>query len=477
VRLPLLISAPRRADPSSFFPRLPASDSLQVALYFTGAPGSNAKPTVGRGVCSMQNLVGQVPTELDNVAPSAWKWTASVANAADGIYEFVVGNVSTWPASDSSGAPAHLLVRKGLADNVMVFTEAADYSDSLLLGSAGAYKLNNTAVGANRMRYSGTYGVDWSDWMPYASEVDLPDSVFAGQFWDGQHIQVQYHSDVSGSSAPMVQGDVDFTGGQRRFPKLLARGDFNQFGYDQGVQADLEQKGSKGEWQLPLMTFWPSSIQLSVYGYDDFFLGDTDGDGVLDRLPPNSLSSNFLNMTAPPKQALGWTLLVDDHTGRWTLQPRGHSVVSLICWILLVLIPPLTAFITAAGFRKRFYAIKINKYGVKASKGGYKETEKDARLADGQKVIGWPEDPVRLRCPPLPPPAPHPAAALSPTRLPLFLPAEQAAQDHHRDARVRDSRLEDQSQDRRPRRHVEADGCAQPLPPFFLFPSERGSAC
>ena len=384
----------------------PCSDSLQVRLYFTGAPGSNAQPTVGRGVFGMRDLVGQVPTELDNVAPSAWKWTATVSNAADGIYEFVVGNVSTYPASDYSGAPAHLLVRKGRSDNVMVFTEAADYNDQLLLGSPGSYKLNNTAVGADLMRYSGTYGVNWTDWMRYETEVDLPDSVFEGKFWDGQHIQVQYHSNVSGSSAPMVQGDLDFTGGQRRFPKLLARGDFNQFGYDQGVQADLEQKGTKGEWQLPLMSFWPSSVQLSVYGYDDFFLGDTDGDGVLDRLPPNSLSSNFLNMTAPPKHALGWTLLVNDHTGRWTLQPRGHSWVSLVCWILLIIIPPLTALITAASFRKRFYAIKINKYGVKAAKGSYKETEKDARLADGQKVIGWPEDPVRPLRPDLSPEAP-----------------------------------------------------------------------
>jgi len=38
---------------------------------------------------------------------------------------------------------------------------------------------------------------------------------------------------------------------------------------------------------------WPSYVQLNVYGFDDFFFGDADGDGVLDRLPPNSLSESF----------------------------------------------------------------------------------------------------------------------------------------------------------------------------------------
>ncbi len=37
-----------------------------------------------------------------------------------------------------------------------------------------------------------------------------------------------------------------------------------------------------------MMARWPSNVQLNVFGYDTYFYGDTDGDGVLDRLPPNS---------------------------------------------------------------------------------------------------------------------------------------------------------------------------------------------
>lgn len=40
-----------------------------------------------------------------------------------------------------------------------------------------------------------------------------------------------------------------------------------------------------------IMARWPTYVQLNVYGYDDYFYGDTDGDGVMDRLPPNSAGS------------------------------------------------------------------------------------------------------------------------------------------------------------------------------------------
>jgi len=56
--------------------------------------------------------------------------------------------------SDSSGSSlssqvtAHLMVRKGAIDNVMVWTVQADYSKTLLTGSAGSWTLNHAAAGA-----------------------------------------------------------------------------------------------------------------------------------------------------------------------------------------------------------------------------------------------------------------------------------------------------------------------------------------
>lgn len=160
---------------------------------------------------------------------------------------------------------------------------------------------------------------------------------------------VQYYSDTSGSAAPVVHADSpSYTGGERRVPKILARGSYNQFGFDQGVPASFKQKGEAGDWHLPvspslplslflclpdpglsdlrfvllllqIMTRWPSFIQMNVFGFDDYFFGDADGDGVIDRLPPNSLSpSSRIIRRPPPSTSLTRTSLTP-------FQPRTTS--------------------------------------------------------------------------------------------------------------------------------------------------------
>lgn len=70
-----------------------------------------------------------------------------------------------------------------------------------------------------------------------------------------------------------------------------------QFGYDQGVPATFKAT-EDGTWTLPVMDRWPSLIQVNIFGFDDYFLGDADGDGVIDRLPPNSLTANYFNSSS-----------------------------------------------------------------------------------------------------------------------------------------------------------------------------------
>ena len=43
----------------------------------------------------------------------------------------------------------------------------------------------------------------------------------------------------------------------------------------------------KGKWELEAMDNWPACLQLNAFGCDGYFDGGTDGDGILDRLPPN----------------------------------------------------------------------------------------------------------------------------------------------------------------------------------------------
>ena len=160
-------------------------------------------------------------------------------------------------------------------------------------------------------------------------------------------------------------------------------------------------------WELDIMAGWPSSIQLNVYDFDDYFYGDTDGDGVLDRLPPNSLAINLVNMTAPPKPHLSWTLIVDDSKMSWSLEPRGFSTVSAILYGLLLFIPFATALVAAYVFMLSHYGIKYNQFGVISK--GYQSLSKDDDDSKSfgeilgfsshkqKEIIGWPEDKKKRR--------------------------------------------------------------------------------
>jgi alpha-1,3-glucan synthase len=46
----------------------------------------------------------------------------------------------------------------------------------------------------------------------------------------------------------------------------------------------MNQNGN-GQWELEITSSWPAYVQLNVWGFDDFYYGDTDGDGVLNRPP------------------------------------------------------------------------------------------------------------------------------------------------------------------------------------------------
>lgn len=66
-------------------------------------------------------------------------------------------------------------------------------------------------------------------------------------------------------------------------------------------------------------------------------------------------------MVAPPRNKLTYTLLVNDKTLKWSLQPRGHTVVNILIFVLLLVIPPATALLTVSLFKARFYAIKVRR--------------------------------------------------------------------------------------------------------------------
>lgn len=61
----------------------------------------------------------------------------------------------------------------------------------------------------------------------------------------------------------------------RRAPPLLARGPYNEWGFDKGLTNQLDHHAD-GKWELEILALWPSYIQLNVSGNANYFYEDTD---------------------------------------------------------------------------------------------------------------------------------------------------------------------------------------------------------
>lgn len=213
-----------------------------------------------------------------------------------------------------------------------------------------------------------------------------------------------------------MHADYDYSGHKRRVPQFLARGPFNEWGYDLGITSEMTQNDD-GLWELEIMATWPTYVQLNVFGFDNYYYGDTDGDGIMDRLPPNTAAPNYLNMSAPPKPHLAWSLLVNDSTLAWSLKPRGQASVGATMYALLLAIPLITGSLAVVIFMWSFYGIKHNQYGVKTKSHrnyfpilglGNKSTsdlKDDTPMTEkifghhkhNAEIIGWPEDKTKRR--------------------------------------------------------------------------------
>ena len=235
-------------------------------------------------------------------------------------------------------------------------------------------------------------------------------------FFFGVLTSIPDWSQATLSSSSIVHADNGYSVPQRRVPQFLVRGPYNAFGFDKGLPSVMELN-TDGQWELQIMASWPTFVQLNIYDFDDYYYGDTDNDGVLDRLPPNTVAPNFLNLSAPPPPHLSWSILVDDSTMTWSLEPRGHAVVGASMFVLLASIPLITGTLAALVFMWSFYGIKHNQYGVKTKHHNYFPilgafgNKSTSDLKDGvplpekksfgakanYEVIGWPEDKYKRR--------------------------------------------------------------------------------
>lgn len=86
----------------------------------------------------------------------------------------------------------HLMLRKGLADNVVVFPRN-EYDRSSFSLSDGKYVFEHKAFGADMFRYSWNFGKNWTTWAEWEDKTTIDQGVFqnADNWWSGAHIVVQ----------------------------------------------------------------------------------------------------------------------------------------------------------------------------------------------------------------------------------------------------------------------------------------------
>ena len=334
-------------------------------------------------------------------SPSIWRATAALTNVYDGIHMININNVTSGSGAGAqtsfTNSNDHFMIRVGQTDNPMVFPKTANYSSSLLykdensksntnskrdvaITDSGLF-INHKAAGADKWRYSLSWGGMWSVWYNYIpGNASLPSQTWSGlhgQGWKGDHVQVQYWSKAAGSSDHIVQGDLVGTNvAERRFPHIFLHGSFNQYGYDTGVPNEMSQLDN-GTWIFDYLDEWPSQFQLNIWGMAangqpdvSYAMGDIDNDTVMDRISPQSLQMCVTNISnyGPEAPYLAWRILFNDGDFRYYLTPVGNRYTQLALWILMAIIPVLSAVAGTWAYTHFFYDVKFNQIGLSEKK-------------------------------------------------------------------------------------------------------------
>ncbi|KAJ5223097.1 alpha-1-3-glucan synthase [Penicillium citrinum] len=346
-----------------------------ITLKSSTESGKTAKINNSTVKCS---TITATETAWVGQLPSVFKWSATLTDVYNGIHRVTLKNASNADGDAFTDATDHFLFRIGQFDNPMVFT-SANYSTSLLHQHEGndTFFIQHHAAGAEKYRYSTNWGTTFSDWKTYTGGNDtietLPWTGTKKQNWKGDHVRVEYWSSLTGSSDYVQEGDTNWVSEvPRRYPHIFFNGPYNQYGYDGGLDNVINLDTQDGYWKYHFTSEWPAVGQLNIWGINpdgkpdqSWVLGDADGDNILDRMPPSSLSSTLLNITKPPPSPyLSWKLYVNDATQRYDLIPVGNQTPQIVMFILFWIIPVLTGAGCVYIFMKSFYKVKFNENGV-----------------------------------------------------------------------------------------------------------------
>jgi alpha-1,3-glucan synthase len=410
------VSNTSSADPDSVEFELRFSDemdcdSVKNSLSFQSATEHNQTASLADSVTCQ--TIENPKREVNFTGPSASMWylRATLNNVYDGVHRISVNNATNQAGNASTQSTDHFMFRIGQPENVMVFPKLANYSDTLVFrttndqtakSDGSNLRIGHKAAGADKWRFSASFGILWSDWIDYvpgnASLPNFAKTSIDEADWQGQHIKVQYWSQLAGSSDHIIEGDVESSATTRRYPHFYVHGSFNQYGYDQGLPNKMAQS-KNGTWTYDFMDEWPSQFQLNVFGMardgtpdKTVALGDINNDTILDRVNPVSLQASVTNITAGPGSPhLSYRISFDDGTMRYYLVPLGNRWVQLAIWFLLATIPVATGALGVWLYISAFYGVKFNETGATKAGGhwssplGWVSKRRDLQHGDAQQ--------------------------------------------------------------------------------------------
>ncbi|KKY24110.1 putative alpha-glucan [Phaeomoniella chlamydospora] len=376
-------------------------DSLLENISFNSTTLSGNAPSIKSHTCG--NLTSsETNGDFTGAIASAWAFKATLEGVEHGIHRITVNNATVYSTGDATNSVDHFMFRIGTSSNPVVFPSTANYTSDLLHKyDNGSLYVHHQAPGADKWRYSTNYATTFSSWMTYSGGNNtIEKQAWSGtdaQKWDGDHIIVQYWSRLAGSSSHQQEGDLSYSGESRRIPHAHLNGPYNEYGYDAGLSNKFKQN-STGHWVHNFMWEWPAEAQVNVWGINPdgkpdqtFVYGDVDNDGILDRLPPSSLSSVIVNITkSPPSPHLAWKVTIDDGTLRFHLEPVGSKYIQMILFFLLWIVPVLTGALGIWLFMKSFYQVKFNQIGISDKKSfvplAVRRAWKKRHLEDGESL-------------------------------------------------------------------------------------------
>ncbi|KAJ3967772.1 hypothetical protein EV361DRAFT_952919 [Lentinula raphanica] len=142
------------------------TDSIVLNI---SSSGDGSAPSIANVSCSSVNPASQSEGEggMSGIPQTVWIWNATLAGLPDGTLEIKVMNPSL-TGGVASRATNHLLLSKGLPNNVMIFPEN-DYNSTALVVSpntsaSNAFLYTHSAFGADSFQYSLDFGITWTNW-------------------------------------------------------------------------------------------------------------------------------------------------------------------------------------------------------------------------------------------------------------------------------------------------------------------------